>query len=74
MVTRGIEELVEECPQEGCEGGTSVRRNVLGDTESEDPCREEGGSAGGRCGIDYGHGFRPVGRVTNAGEEVSVAF
>ena len=74
MVTRGTEELVEGCPEEGCEGGTSIGCNVLGDAESGDPCREEGSSAGGGRGIDHGHGFRPAGRAINDSEEVSVAF
>ena len=74
MVTHGTEELVEGCPKEGCEGGTSVGRNVLRDTKSGGPCGEEGGSAGGGCGINHGHGLRPAGRAIDNGEEVSVAF
>ena len=31
MVTRGTKELVEGGPKEGCERGTSVGGNVLGD-------------------------------------------
>ena len=74
MVTHGTEELVEGCPEEGCKGGTSVRRNLLEDTESEDPCGEEVGSAGGGHGIDHGHSFRPASRAIDDGEQVSVAF
>ena len=59
MVNCGTKELVTGGEEEVSDRGTSVRCNVLGDTESGDPCREEGSSAGG---------------TINDGEEVSVAF
>ena len=74
MVTRGTEELVEGCPEEGCERGTSIGCNMLGDAKSGDPCGEEGSSAGGGRGIDHGHSFWPAGRTIDDDEEVSVAF
>ena len=45
----------------------------LRDAESGDPCGEEGGSAGGRRGIDHGHSFHHR-REIHDGEKVSVAF
>ena len=74
MVTRGTEELVEGCLEEGCEGRTLVGCNVLRDAEAGDTCGEEGGSAGGGRGINHGQGFWPARRAIDDGEEVSVAF
>ena len=48
MVTLRTKELVEGGTKEKSEGGTPVGGNVLGDAKSVDPCREEGGVAGGR--------------------------